>query len=471
MTSLSPDARTAPLRGRTALVTGAASGIGGPSPAGSPRTAPRSSPSTGTRRRSPRSPTRSARTRWSIDLSDIAALPAAVATSPAASTSWSTTPESSTWSGSNDSRSRPSRRSSRIMLTAPFVLTRAVLPGMYERGWGRIIHVSSAHGRRASPFKVAYVTAKHGLEGLYKVIALEGAEQGVTSNCINPGYVRTPLVEAQIADQAVAHGISETRCSSKVILAVVPGETADRAGGSRLRPLLPVLAGQRVHHRLRPGPRRRLGRPLTPAARVAPTAPTGDGSMAPMGLAQGVPTCWICWRGTPRQWSSNGRWSRPAPPVCRAADIEKLEQAKRVALGVREQLEAHRRREAELAALFQTASDLAALTSVDDVLAAIVRRARALLGRDIAYLCLNDEERGDTYMRVTDGSVSAEFQAVRLPLGAGPRRPGRAAGRPDRRRRLLPRRTVPAHRRPSTPPCTPRVWCRSSASRSNAVPR
>jgi len=101
------------------------------------------------------------------------------------------------------------------------------------------------------------------------------------------------------------------------------------------------------------------------------------------------------------------------------ADIEALERAKRVALGVREQLEAHRRREAELAALFQTASDLAALTSVDEVLTAIVRRARALLGRDTAYLCLNDEERGDTYMRVTDGSVSAEFQAVRLPLGAG----------------------------------------------------
>lgn len=102
-----------------------------------------------------------------------------------------------------------------------------------------------------------------------------------------------------------------------------------------------------------------------------------------------------------------------------AADIDTLERAKQVALGVREQLQSHRRREAELAALFQTASDLAALSSVDDVLAAIVRRARALLGRDIAYLCLNDDERGDTYMRVTDGSVSAEFQAVRLPLGGG----------------------------------------------------
>ncbi len=110
----------------------------------------------------------------------------------------------------------------RIMLTAPFVLTRAVLPGMYERGWGRIVHVSSAHGRRASPFKVAYVTAKHGLEGLSKVIALEAAETGVTSNCINPGYVRTPLVEKQIADQMAAHRMSEQDVLSKVILGSSP---------------------------------------------------------------------------------------------------------------------------------------------------------------------------------------------------------------------------------------------------------
>src|SRR6478735_408238 len=109
-----------------------------------------------------------------------------------------------------------------IMLTAPFVLTRAVLPGMYERGWGRVVHISSAHGRRASPFKVAYVTAKHGLEGLSKVIALEGAERGVTSNCINPGYVRTPLVEKQMADQAAAHGISQDEVLSKIMLASSP---------------------------------------------------------------------------------------------------------------------------------------------------------------------------------------------------------------------------------------------------------
>jgi 3-hydroxybutyrate dehydrogenase len=124
----------------------------------------------------------------------------------------------------------------RIMLTAPFVLTRAVLPGMYERGWGRIIHVSSAHGRRASPFKSAYVTAKHGLEGLSKVIALEGASKGVTSNCINPGYVRTPLVEKQIVDQARQHGIGEDEVVEKIMLTPVavkrlvePDEVAELA--------------------------------------------------------------------------------------------------------------------------------------------------------------------------------------------------------------------------------------------------
>lgn len=111
---------------------------------------------------------------------------------------------------------------SRLMLTAPFVLSRAVLPGMYRRGWGRVVHISSAHGRRASPFKVAYVSAKHGLEGLSKVLALEGAEHGVTSNCVNPGYVRTPLVQAQIADQAKAHHLPEDQVITEVMLAASP---------------------------------------------------------------------------------------------------------------------------------------------------------------------------------------------------------------------------------------------------------
>jgi 3-hydroxybutyrate dehydrogenase len=105
-----------------------------------------------------------------------------------------------------------------VMLEAPFRLARAVLPGMYRRGWGRVINVSSVHGLRASPYKSAYVAAKHGLEGLSKVIALEGGPRGVTSNCICPAYVRTPLVEGQIADQARIHGISEAEVVQRVML-------------------------------------------------------------------------------------------------------------------------------------------------------------------------------------------------------------------------------------------------------------
>lgn len=122
----------------------------------------------------------------------------------------------------------------RLMLEAPFRLARRQLPGMYERRFGRIVHVSSVHGHRASPYKAAYVSAKHGLEGLSKVIALEGAGKGVTSNTVCPGYVRTPLVEGQIADQARAHGIEEDQVVDDVLLArtplkrlVEPDEVAD----------------------------------------------------------------------------------------------------------------------------------------------------------------------------------------------------------------------------------------------------
>lgn len=106
----------------------------------------------------------------------------------------------------------------RIMLEAPFLLVRAALPGMYERGWGRVINISSVHGLVASPYKAAYVAAKHGLEGLSKVTALEGGEHGVTSVCVNPGYVRTPLIEKQVAQQAKAHGIPESEVLAKVML-------------------------------------------------------------------------------------------------------------------------------------------------------------------------------------------------------------------------------------------------------------
>lgn len=124
----------------------------------------------------------------------------------------------------------------RVMLEAPFRIVRLALPKMYEKGWGRVINISSAHGLAASPYKSAYVSAKHGLEGLSKVIALEGGDKGVTSNCICPAYVRTPLVEGQIADQAQTHGISEDEVIEKVMLTlpsikrlVEPEEVAEMA--------------------------------------------------------------------------------------------------------------------------------------------------------------------------------------------------------------------------------------------------
>jgi 3-hydroxybutyrate dehydrogenase len=106
----------------------------------------------------------------------------------------------------------------RVMLEAPFRIVRSALPGMYEKGWGRVINISSVHGLRASPFKAGYISAKHGLEGLSKVLALEGGPHGVTSNTICPAYVRTPLVEGQIADQARTRGIPENEVIEKVML-------------------------------------------------------------------------------------------------------------------------------------------------------------------------------------------------------------------------------------------------------------
>lgn len=128
------------------------------------------------------------------------------------------------------------RRILQLMLEAPFLLVRAVMPGMVERGFGRVINLSSVHGIRASAFKSAYVAAKHGLEGLSKVTALEGAPHGVTSNCIDPGYVRTALVERQIADQAKTHGILESEVVERIMLTemaikrmVEPAEVASLA--------------------------------------------------------------------------------------------------------------------------------------------------------------------------------------------------------------------------------------------------
>ncbi|RRO20704.1 3-hydroxybutyrate dehydrogenase [Saccharopolyspora rhizosphaerae] len=125
-------------------------------------------------------------------------------------------------------------RMQQVMVTTPFLLVRKALPHMRERGHGRIVNVSSVHGLRASAYKSAYVTAKHALEGLSKVAALEGAAHGITSNCVNPGYVDTRLVRDQVRDQAEAHGMDESDVISEVLLQraavkqlITPEEVAD----------------------------------------------------------------------------------------------------------------------------------------------------------------------------------------------------------------------------------------------------
>jgi 3-hydroxybutyrate dehydrogenase len=121
-----------------------------------------------------------------------------------------------------------------LLLTSPFLLARAAWPALRESGDGRFVAVASVHGLVASPYKSAYVSAKHGVLGLVKTLALEGADQGVTAAAVCPAYVRTPLVEGQVVDQAKAHGMAEDRVLEEVILAphavkrlIEPDEVAD----------------------------------------------------------------------------------------------------------------------------------------------------------------------------------------------------------------------------------------------------
>jgi len=148
-----------------------------------------------------------------------------------------------------------------INLTASFHSIRHAVPGMKARGWGRIINVASAHALVASPFKSAYVAAKHGIAGLIKTVALEVAEHGITANAICPGYVLTPLVEHQIPDTAKARGITEEQVIKDVLLAAQPtkqfvttGEVAglavflaSDAGKSITGAILPVDGGWTAH--------------------------------------------------------------------------------------------------------------------------------------------------------------------------------------------------------------------------------
>ncbi|MGO1395529.1 MAG: 3-hydroxybutyrate dehydrogenase, partial [Halomonas sp.] len=105
-----------------------------------------------------------------------------------------------------------------LMLTAPFLLTQAAWPHMRKNGWGRIVNVASIHAQVASPGKAAYISAKHGMIGLTKTAALEGGEQGITANAVCPAYVKTPLVDNQIADQAKLNNMDEKEVIEKVML-------------------------------------------------------------------------------------------------------------------------------------------------------------------------------------------------------------------------------------------------------------
>ena len=110
-------------------------------------------------------------------------------------------------------------------MSSNFYTIKAALPCMKARGWGRIVNIASAHGLVASPYKAAYVAAKHGVVGLTKVVALETAELNITCNAICPGFVKTPLVEGQIAEQAKANDMSEEQVVRDVILASQPSKT------------------------------------------------------------------------------------------------------------------------------------------------------------------------------------------------------------------------------------------------------
>ena len=220
------------LRGRTALVTGGASGIGAACAREFASAGARVTVADVDREAAEALATEIGGQAWCVDLSDLGALADAridvdILVNNAGVQHVSPIEDFA-----------PERFSFilRLMLEAPFLLIRAALPGMYERGFGRVINVSSVHGLRASAYKSAYVAAKHGLEGLSKVTALEGGPRGVTSNCIDPGYVRTPIVEKQIADQARVHGIPEEDVLANVMLTesaikrlVEPSEVASLA--------------------------------------------------------------------------------------------------------------------------------------------------------------------------------------------------------------------------------------------------
>ena len=150
-----------------------------------------------------------------------------------------------------------------LLLTSPFLLAKYSWPALKDSGAGRFIAIASVHGLVASPYKAAYISAKHGVVGLVKTLALEGAGDGITATAVCPGYVRTPLVEKQIADQARAHGLPEDDVHRAGDPRAARGQGADRAVRGRRRGGVPAQPrGQDVHRRAG-DPRSGLDRALT----------------------------------------------------------------------------------------------------------------------------------------------------------------------------------------------------------------
>ena len=203
-----------------------------------------------------------------------------------------------------------------INLSSAFHTTAAALPLMKTRKWGRIVNIASAHGLRASPFKSAYVSAKHGILGLTKTVALEVAGQGITCNAICPGYVLTPLVEAQIPDQMKAHNMDRETVIREVMLDRQPTRefaTVEQIGGTVA---VPLLRHCRADHRHADLGRRRLDR----AVRRSPRMNTNGrrrGKKAGQHRAAGRRLAWriLLGRARPpaRGWPSRYSQQCPAP--------------------------------------------------------------------------------------------------------------------------------------------------------------
>ena len=166
-----------------------------------------------------------------------------------------------------------------INLSSAFHTVRAAVPGMKKSKWGRIINICSAHSLRASPFKCAYVSAKHGLAGFTKTVALELAEHGVTSNAISPGFVWTPLVEKQIPDLAKSENITEDAGQTAGAVAPADQPVRDGRAGCRARGV-PGQRGRGLHHRRQLLDRRRLDRAVTNGGKQTGAQPRSASGVA-----------------------------------------------------------------------------------------------------------------------------------------------------------------------------------------------